>query len=407
MITIGSIGDIFSILRRRALIMSVIVIAGAGLSYAYAKSRPHSYAASAVMQIESPRNFEDDSRGGGNRIASSYWLQLVQARLMVRDNILDLIEQFGLYADLPGLRTEQKIALFVNSVQIETITGNVTSFGAEQWPGVLRVSATMPTPEMAAGVANELAEKVLQLNASTQTERALETLRFYSEEEQRLLAQIERVEAEMAEFRNANLDYLPTALDNRPDELRVIETELAELGGELLEQRAKLAELANRAQLSAIEQRTQERVTNQIQVLMMREAQLRDRADAIRGSGQRTANAEAQMESYDRRLTLLRNQLSEAATRRANAETAQRMDEETRGDQFILLERAVPPEYPVQSARRKLMVMGLGASIMLALGVALALEMLRPVLRSAAQVQRASGLQPVITLPKLTRRTRS
>lgn len=404
MITIGSIGDILSILRRRALVMGVTVLVGGGLSFAYAKSKPHSYAASALMQIETPRTFNEDPRGSNStRIAASYWLQLVQARLMVRDNILDLIDQFGLYADLPSLRDEEKIGLFHRSIGIETVSGGMPAFGAEQWPGLLRVTATMPTPQLAADVANELAGKVLDLNASTQTERAVETLRFYSEEEQRLMQQIERVENEMAEFRNANLDYLPTVLDNRPDELRAIEGELTTLGGELLEERAKLAELTAKPQLSTVEQRTQERITSQLQVLMAREAQLRNRVDEIRGSGQRTANAQAQMDSYDRRLTLLREQLSEVAGRRANAETAQRMDEEYRGDQFILLERAVPPEYPVASGRRKLMVMGLAASMMLATMIALALEVLRPILRSASQIERASGLRPVVTLPDLPR----
>lgn len=405
MLTIGSLGDILAILRRRALVMTLIVLIGGGLTFAYAISKPHSYSASALMQIETPRDFADDPRNGaGNRISSSYWLQLVQARLMVRENILELIEQFGLYTDLPNLTNAEKIGVFASSIQIESVTRHVASQGAEQWPGLLRVSATMASPELAAAVTNELAEKVLDMNASTQTERAIETLRFYSEEEQRLMDQIDRIEHEMAEFRNANLDFLPTALDNRPDELRSIESELTQLGGELLEERAKLAELNAKAQLSTVEQRLHERIASQLQIMMAREAQLRDRAEQIRGSGQRTANAEAQMESFERRLTMLRDQMSEAASRRANAETAMRLDEEYRNDQFILLERAVEPDYPVQSDRRKTMAMGLAGSIMLALLFAALLEVLHPVLRSAAQIQRASGLTPVITLPDLRKK---
>ena len=405
MLTIGSLGDILAILRRRALVMGLVVLIGGGATFAYAISKPHSYSASALMQIETPRNFADDPRNGtSNRISASYWLQLVQARLMVRENILELIDQFDLYTDLPGLTNAEKIGIFASSIQIESVTRNIASQGAEQWPGLLRVSTTMASPELAAAVTNELAEKVLEMNASTQTERAIETLRFYSEEEQRLMDQIERIEQEMAEFRSANLDFLPTALDNRPDELRSIESELTHLGGELLEERAKLAELNSKPQLSTVEQRLHERINNQLQVMLARETQLRDRAEQIRGSGQRTANAEAQMESFERRLTMLRDQMSEAASRRANAETAMRLDEEYRNDQFILLERAVEPDYPVKSDRRKTMAMGLAGSIMAALLLAVLLELLRPVLRSASQIQRASGLTPVITLPDLRKK---
>src|SRR5690606_25302620 len=119
------------------------------------------------------------------------------------------------------------------------------------------------------------------------------------------------------------------------------------------------------------------------------------------GSGQRTANAEAQMAAFDRRLTLLPGQMTAAAARRAGAETAQRMEEEYRNYQFILLERATPPQYPLDSTRRKLMVMGLAASMLLAGLVALGLEFLRPVLRSPSQIEQASGLRPVVTLPTL------
>ena len=75
MLTIGSLGDILAILRRRALAMTLIVLIGGGLTFAYAISKPHSYSASALMQIETPRNFADDPRNGAsNRISASYWL---------------------------------------------------------------------------------------------------------------------------------------------------------------------------------------------------------------------------------------------------------------------------------------------------------------------------------------------
>lgn len=401
MLHIRSVGDVIAIMRRHVVMIGLITIIGTVASYFFAVNMPRSYSASALFQIETPRTMSDDPRGG-TRISSAYWLQLVQARLMVRDNMLDVIQQFDLFRDTPNMDVEQQIRIFISSIRIETVTGGMPAFGAEQWPGVLRVVTTMPSAQLAADVANELAEKVLDMNASTQTERAIETLQFYSQEEERILSQIEGVENEMAAFRNANLDYLPTALDNRPLELRAIDEELSELDGQLLEERAKLTEMMQRPSLSTIEQRSQERITSQIQLLMTRQAQLRDRADAIRGSGQRTANAEAQMDSFNRRLLLLREQLAEATRRRAAAETAQRLDAEYRGDQFILLERAIPPLYPQESGRRKVMVLGAGAAFGLALVLALLIEMMRPVLRSAGQIESASGLRPVVTLPELS-----
>ncbi|MDB6176888.1 hypothetical protein PAF17_05130 [Paracoccus sp. Z330] len=398
--SLGSIGDILSMLWRRRLVLGTTVLAGAALSYHMAVSQPHSYAASAVLQIETPRSFADAPRGTGG-IAAGYWLQLVQARLMVRDNILGLIDKYDLFADTPAMSEALQVQIMRNSFRIDPVTGGQYYANAEQWPGVLRVTATMPSAKLAADLANEMAERVLELNSTTQTEQVQETLEFYSREESRIAQQIDAVESEMAAFRNENLDVLPTTLDNRPTEMRTIDAELSEIAGDLLRARSEYDELMSRSPLSTIEQRNASQINNQITLMTTRQDQLRERMSEIRASGQRSVNAEAQMQAYDRRLLQLREQQAEMSGRRAAAETAQRLDAEQQSEQFILLEQATQPDYPLSSGRKKTMVFGLAGSMALALMLALLLEMLKPVIRSAGQMERSSGLRPVATIPKL------
>jgi tyrosine-protein kinase Etk/Wzc len=401
--SLGSIGDIVSMLWRRRWIMGTTILAGAAVSYQVATSQPHSYQASAILQIETPRSLSEGPRAGtGGGIPAGYWLQLVQARLMVRENIQTLIDKFDLFSDTPQMTEAIQVEAVRRAFSIEPITSGQYYGNSDQWPGVLRVTATMSTPELAADMANEMARSVLDLNANTQTERTQETLEFYSREEARIAAQIDAVEDEMASFRNENLDVLPTTvLDNRPDEMRTIDGELNEISGELLETRSAYEELVSRGTLSTIEQRQAREIESRIQVLTTREQQLQDRMTEIRASGRRSVNAEAQMQAFERRLVNLREQQAEMSARRAAAETAQRLNVEQEGEQFILLEQAVQPDYPLSSGRKKIMVFGLAGSMMLALAIAVLLEMLKPVLRSAGQMERGTGLRPVVTIPEI------
>lgn len=400
--SLGSLSDIMSMLWRRRWILGTTVLAGAVISYQVAVSQPHRYEASAVLQIETPRSLSEGPRAAGGGIPAGYWLQLVQARLMVRENIEAMIDKYGLFDDNPGMTNAMRVEVVRRSFRIEPMTGGQYYANAEQWPGVLRVTATMASAELAADMANEMAQSVLDLNATTQNERARETLEFYSREEARIARQIDTVETEMAAFRNDNLDALPTTtLDNRADEMRTIDLELNELSGDLLEARTKRADLNERGNLSTVEQREASRLDNSIELLMARQEQLQGRKDEIRASGRRSVNAEAQMEAYQRRLVQLREQQAEMSARRAAAETAQRLNAEQEGEQFILLEPAVEPDYPLSSGRKKIMVFGLAGSMALALALAILAELLKPVLRSAGQMERTTGLRPVVTIPPI------
>lgn len=399
--SLGSVSDIIAMLWRRRWIIGTTILAGGALSYQIAVSQPHSYAASAVLQIETPRSLAEGPRSTGGGMAAGYWLQLVQARLMVRENVVALIDKFELFAETPQMTEAMQVDIVRRAFRIEPITGGQYYANADQWPGVLRVTATMSSPSLAADMANEMAESVLELNASTQTERVQETLEFYSREEARIARQIDAVENEMAAFRNQNLEVLPTTLDNRPEEMRTIDAELNEISGDLLETRSQRDERLSRGSLSTIEQRQVTELENRIDLLSTRQLQLQERMAEIRASGRRSVNAEAQMEAFQRRLIQLREQQAEMGGRRAAAETAQRLNAEQQNEQFILLERAVEPDYPLSSGRRKIMVFGLAGSGALALALALLMELLKPVIRSAGQMERTSGLRPVVTIPQI------
>lgn len=64
------------------------------------------------------------------------------------------------------------------------------------------------------------------------------------------------------------------------------------------------------------------------------------------------------------------------------------------------------PDYPVTGARKNKALIGAAASLVAALAVAFLLELRHPVLRSAAQMQRETGLVPVVSIPVMDTKPR-
>ena len=78
------------------------------------------------------------------------------------------------------------------------------------------------------------------------------------------------------------------------------------------------------------------------------------------------------------------------------------LESDQRGEKLITLEQAELPDYPVSLSRKKRAAVGGMGSFMLALIVAFLLELRRPIIRSARQMTRETGLVPVVSIPDLS-----
>lgn len=95
----------------------------------------------------------------------------------------------------------------------------------------------------------------------------------------------------------------------------------------------------------------------------------------------------------------LQDQYSDVARRRAEARTGEQLEANNQSERFEVVESALIPDEPVGPNRKKLVVFGSAASIGMALGLAMALELLNPALRSTAQMERQLNMRPVVAIP--------
>ncbi len=82
-----------------------------------ALSRPKTYEAGAVIQVETP--VVSDATGADGQTARL--LQMIEQRLTTRDNLIAVIERHGLFADAPGLSTDKKVSLLRNSISFQSV----------------------------------------------------------------------------------------------------------------------------------------------------------------------------------------------------------------------------------------------------------------------------------------------
>ncbi|MDO8882610.1 MAG: hypothetical protein Q7V11_06600, partial [Pseudotabrizicola sp.] len=70
-------------------------------------------------------------------------------------------------------------------------------------------------------------------------------------------------------------------------------------------------------------------------------------------------------------------------------------------ERFAMLERAITPDYPVGSGGKKIAIAGLIASTGMGFFLAFLLDLINPVIRTAAQMERELNIRPIVSIPEV------
>ncbi|MEW9918960.1 GumC family protein [Marimonas sp. MJW-29] len=394
--------DFLDMVRRRLGLILAVTILGCIGSVFFALSQAHEYESSEVIQIEQPK-ISDELAQSTVESSAARRLQLIEQQLMARGNLLALMEEFDIYTNLPGLRPTEKVDLLRRSITITGVAAAREGFADDGAISVLTITARMDSPEKARAVAHALADATRELAAKQREEQTRETLAFFQNQERTLLDEIARVEAELATFRSENDISIEGSLEFRRSELSSLNDALLELDREIIAAQLELQSLdrSGNTRAATIE-RQQEELTRLLDSLTTQRQLLQDRRAALSASIETTPEVERTLADFDRRLDQLRDQLEEVSERRTAAEVGFSVESAARGERLMTLEEANLPDYPVTTSRKLMVAAGTVASILLGLGIAFLLELRRPVIRTARQMQRETGLMPVVSIPDTT-----
>lgn len=373
--------------KNRVVIFLMILIVGVVTTIVYTLSQPQTYSATAVIQIESAQISEPSLAALSSD--ASHRLQLIEQRLMARDNLIEQIENFGLYTELNESSDMDKVALLREAITISQIAGDAGLFGTAGVPSGLTITVNLSEAEDAAALANFLVQQVVDQNENRREIQARQTLDFFETEEARLLALVESVEDELAVFRQTNADILPETVAGLAEQEAAFESNILDIDRQILTLRN-----------DASRQRD-EFVNRQVAVLEEQKTLLSERLAGVRTKMQMAPEAARELGRLNRELALFQGQYEVVTVNRAEAELSLTLEDRKQAERFEILETALPGEHPVSTSRRLMFAIGMALSIIAAGGVVFISEQMNPAIRNAKRLKSELDLTPVVSIPTI------
>ena len=125
------------------------------------------------------------------------------------------------------------------------------------------------------------------------------------------------------------------------------------------------------------------------------------RQQEIDSALERAPLVEQELAGFQRRQGQLVQQLSDVALQLAQAQSRQSLQDNRTQGNMVVLEEARAPSFALSSSRKRVLVLGVAVSLALAFAVIFLLEARRPVLRTAAAVERKLGVVPIAAVPQI------
>ncbi|MBL4811538.1 MAG: chain-length determining protein [Rhodobacteraceae bacterium] len=374
------------IFLRRSWIVLLILLIGIPCSLWFAVNQPRLFEATAVIQIEAPQII-DRQTGLATSSTANNQLELIEQKLMSRDSMISIISQFDLFG--AEMLEVEKVAQLRQSISILEIVDPAQAYRPDVQPSGLLITVRLGDADQAAAVANEMLDSILAESARRSADRAARTLEFFLAEEERVNAEIVNLEAEFARFKQEHAASLPDNIVAQRQQLSRFTEAQIEIDQQTIEfeiSADRLRDEERQRQASLFEQQRELIVAN---------------VARIETALARGPEVERQYNAIFRQLTQLQDQYVVITTRRTEAAMTHLIEAQDQASRFEVLERADVPAFSVSASRKKIAIAGLAATTILAITAALLAEAMSPAIRTAAQLERQLGVEPVIVIPEL------
>lgn len=222
-----TLSDYLSILKRRAWLLIGAFLGILAVSLAVAIGIPPVYQSTGTILVESQQIPVDLVPATINTYADER-IEIIRQRVMTRENLLKIIDKYRLFTEQgKSLTVSEKIDEMRELTVLSLMNANIKGKG--QAAIAFKLSFEHRRPEIANKVANELVTLFLDENIKQRTERATETTEFLTQEADKLKVELERVEGQLAAYKQQHGDALPQHQELRMSMISRTEAELKEV----------------------------------------------------------------------------------------------------------------------------------------------------------------------------------
>lgn len=379
-------------LRARVGLLALLCTTGALISVGTALVIVPLYRAEARVLVTAPTVPVDLARPSVTASAAER-LAVIQQRLMVRRNLLDLADRLDLFAGQADLSPADRVDALRDATAIEPISYNTNPrYRGPTLLTAFTIAVRHRDPETAARIANALAEIVVARNGDDRANRAAEVHGFFAAQVTRLADELADLESRMAAIRAAGEIHRPerrAALRRDLDQARAAEARL----------RTRMAALsADPSPASPDRNRLAQRIETQL-------ADMVARAQGIDRELRQSADAEMRLTALQHRHRITQTHHADALQKRADAAIGAQLETGNNAERFELLEQAYIPESPQPPHRSMIAMVGFALAAGLAMVVVVIVEYCSRVIRKADDLERLLDIQPVITIPRIVVQT--
>lgn len=399
------IDEIRDMLRRRFWLIVRLVVLGCVVTVLYALSQAHEYTSQAVLQVEDAKVADALARPTVPG-ADARQLQIVEQRVMSFDGVLDIADEVGVLDEMAGLTESEKVAVLRRSIQVSGVAAARTGTTGDGAISLVRVSASWDDRESAQALAEEVTNRTIELSRNKRLERAEETLSFFTLRQSRLEAEVADLEERLANFRRDNGMPEEGARASQERETEALRSEILSVERQMIVLERQLDREADDGGLTQLEERQRAESEARLNDLTEQRDYLEESLESAAAAAEVDPALQAQLTKLTRTLETMREELASVSDSRKAAEIGYQLETDGQSEHLSVLEPASWPDYPSTPSRKKFVAMGVIASVMVALGVAFLLELMNPVVRSAAVMQRDLGFAPVAVIPEAPRSKR-
>lgn len=223
-----TLNDYVTILRRRASLMALTFVVVLAIALTVAVALKPIYRSAGTILVESQTVSPDLVQGSPAGFVDEQ-IEVIRQRVLTRENLLKIIEKYGLYKDGDhSLSVSEKVEMMRSQVLLEPIRANAK--GKKNAVTIaFELSFEGRSAEMAHGVANDLVTLFLNENVRSRTERASEATDFLSSEADRIKKELDSYESQIAEYKQRHGDALPQHLEMTMTMISRAESELQQI----------------------------------------------------------------------------------------------------------------------------------------------------------------------------------
>lgn len=205
-----TLADYLDVLRRRRVYLLIIIPAALLLAVYLAYALEPRYRATATILLE-PSSIPAQLVQTTLTSYADQQFELVQRQLMTPERLEEIVKESDPYPDESELSNRDKAELIAEDTLVERV--DPITLDVLNTSNAFSIHYHNPDPDMAAAVAQRIADLFLKYNRESRDERASEAFDFVSAQAKEVEQRIEAVEQQIAQFKTRHGDALPETHD--------------------------------------------------------------------------------------------------------------------------------------------------------------------------------------------------